>query len=125
MESGKIMVFKKLVDLLRYEKQDISALHFYALFGGLIQLSLPPGIQPGVVGMKNELLFDPGPEPGGDTGKQAVLVFKIAADAGFGGTDLGGQLSKRKIFKPYMSSIILIPSRMMLRPSSDNSGSRT
>ena len=38
-------VFKRLIELLRYEKQDISALYFYAILGGLIQLSLPLGIQ--------------------------------------------------------------------------------
>lgn len=36
---------KKLLDILRYEKTEISAIYFYAIFSGLVQLSLPIGIQ--------------------------------------------------------------------------------
>jgi ABC-type bacteriocin/lantibiotic exporter with double-glycine peptidase domain len=45
MATNKISVFKKLLDILRYEKEEISAIYFYTIFSGLVQLSLPLGIQ--------------------------------------------------------------------------------
>lgn len=37
--------FKKLINLLNLERREITAIYFYAIFSGLIQLSLPLGIQ--------------------------------------------------------------------------------
>lgn len=37
--------FSKLVSLLKLERSEITAIYFYAILGGLIQLSLPLGIQ--------------------------------------------------------------------------------
>ena len=37
--------FKKLIHLLNLERKEISVIYFYAIFSGLIQLSLPLGIQ--------------------------------------------------------------------------------
>ena len=37
--------FKKLLDLVKFERKEISAIYFYAILSGLIQLSLPLGIQ--------------------------------------------------------------------------------
>lgn len=45
MAANKISVLKKLLNILRYEKEDISAIYFYTIFSGLVQLSLPLGIQ--------------------------------------------------------------------------------
>lgn len=45
MAEKKISVFKKLLDILRYEKEEISAIYFYTVLSGLVQLSLPLGIQ--------------------------------------------------------------------------------
>lgn len=45
MADNKINVFRKLFDILRYEKEEISAIYFYTIFSGLVQLSLPLGIQ--------------------------------------------------------------------------------
>ena len=36
---------KRKLDILRYEKKEIWAIYFYAIFSGLVQLSLPIGIQ--------------------------------------------------------------------------------
>lgn len=36
---------RKLLDILRFEKSEISTIYFYAIFSGLVQLSLPIGIQ--------------------------------------------------------------------------------
>lgn len=44
-KGNKITAFKKFLDILRYEKQEISSIYFYAIFGGLVQLSMPLGIQ--------------------------------------------------------------------------------
>lgn len=43
--ATKLTVFRKLLDVLRYEKEEISAIYFYAVFSGLVQLTLPLGIQ--------------------------------------------------------------------------------
>ena len=40
-----ITPFKKFLELLKYEKSEIYAIYFYAILGGLIQLSVPLGIQ--------------------------------------------------------------------------------
>ncbi len=45
MAENKAGVFKKLFDILRYEKEEISSIYFYTIFSGLVQLSLPLGIQ--------------------------------------------------------------------------------
>ncbi len=37
--------FKKLLDLVQLERKEISSIYFYAIISGLIQLSLPLGIQ--------------------------------------------------------------------------------
>jgi ABC-type bacteriocin/lantibiotic exporter with double-glycine peptidase domain len=44
-EQGSNSTFSKLVNILKYEKAEISSVYFYAILGGLIQLSLPLGIQ--------------------------------------------------------------------------------
>lgn len=36
---------RRILEILRFEKKEISAIYFYAIFNGLIQLSLPLGIQ--------------------------------------------------------------------------------
>ncbi|RYD55643.1 MAG: ATP-binding cassette domain-containing protein [Sphingobacteriales bacterium] len=43
--AGNSNTLKKFLDILRYEKSDISTIYFYAIFSGLVQLSLPIGIQ--------------------------------------------------------------------------------
>ncbi len=43
--ATRLTVFRKLLDVLRYEKEEISAIYFYAVFSGLVQLTLPLGIQ--------------------------------------------------------------------------------
>ena len=42
---AKITPFKKFLELLKYEKSEISAIYFYAILNGLVQLSVPLGIQ--------------------------------------------------------------------------------
>lgn len=44
-EHGNSNTLSKLLSILRYEKSEISSVYFYAILGGLIQLSLPLGIQ--------------------------------------------------------------------------------
>lgn len=44
-EPIKLTTVRKLLDILKYEKSEISSVYFYAIFGGLVQLSLPLGIQ--------------------------------------------------------------------------------
>lgn len=41
----KTQPIKRILDILRFEKKEISAIYFYAIFSGLVQLSLPLGIQ--------------------------------------------------------------------------------
>ncbi|MBL0134375.1 MAG: ATP-binding cassette domain-containing protein [Chitinophagaceae bacterium] len=41
----KTQAIKRILDILRFEKKEISAIYFYAIFSGLVQLSLPLGIQ--------------------------------------------------------------------------------
>jgi len=45
MAGEKKGVLWKFLDVLRPEKQDIVSIYFYAILGGLVQLSLPLGIQ--------------------------------------------------------------------------------
>ena len=45
METPAISPWKRLSDLLKLEKADISALYFYAVVSGILSLSLPLGIQ--------------------------------------------------------------------------------
>jgi ABC-type bacteriocin/lantibiotic exporters, contain an N-terminal double-glycine peptidase domain len=42
---AKISSFRKFLELLKYEKSEISAIYFYAVLYGLVQLSVPLGIQ--------------------------------------------------------------------------------
>lgn len=44
-EQGNNSTLSKLLNILKYEKAEISSVYFYAILGGLIQLSLPLGIQ--------------------------------------------------------------------------------
>lgn len=44
-EQGNSTTLSKLLNILKYEKAEISSVYFYAILGGLIQLSLPLGIQ--------------------------------------------------------------------------------
>ena len=37
--------FKRFIEIIRLEKQEVSAIYFYSILSGLIQLSLPLGIQ--------------------------------------------------------------------------------
>ena len=37
--------FKKLLDLIKIERDEITSIYFYAILNGVIQLSLPLGIQ--------------------------------------------------------------------------------
>ena len=41
--AGK--VFRSMLSLLKADRKDISAIYFYAILAGLVQLSLPLGIQ--------------------------------------------------------------------------------
>ena len=36
---------KRILDIVRFERKEISAIYFYAILNGLVQLSLPLGIQ--------------------------------------------------------------------------------
>jgi len=45
MAANKVTIFGKLLEVLKYEKEEISAIYFYAIISGLVQLSLPMGIQ--------------------------------------------------------------------------------
>lgn len=45
MANTKVNIFRKLLGVLRYEKEEISSIYVYAIFSGLVQLSLPLGIQ--------------------------------------------------------------------------------
>lgn len=45
MERKRTNIVYKFLDLLRLEKTEIYSIYFYAILGGLIQLSLPLGIQ--------------------------------------------------------------------------------
>lgn len=42
---AKISSFRKFLELLKYERSEISAIYFYAVLYGLVQLSVPLGIQ--------------------------------------------------------------------------------
>src|SRR5574343_1437183 len=41
----KVNSVKRILDIVRFERKEISAIYFYAILNGLIQLSLPLGIQ--------------------------------------------------------------------------------
>lgn len=43
--AGKISPVKKFLELLRFQKGEIYSIYFYAILNGLVQLSLPLGIQ--------------------------------------------------------------------------------
>lgn len=45
MEEKKLHPWKRFVNLLRLEKRDIFQIFYYAIFGGIVALSLPLGIQ--------------------------------------------------------------------------------
>ena len=46
MESkNPLKPFKRFINLLKVEKQDITSIYLYAIFNGIISLSLPLGIQ--------------------------------------------------------------------------------
>lgn len=45
MESKKLSTLQKFLDILRYEKTEISSIYFYAILYGLVQLSVPIGVQ--------------------------------------------------------------------------------
>lgn len=45
MASEKVSALSKFLKVLRYEKQEITSIYFYAILSGLVQLSLPVGIQ--------------------------------------------------------------------------------
>jgi ABC-type bacteriocin/lantibiotic exporter with double-glycine peptidase domain len=45
MENNKLSPWERFVGLLRLEKKDIFQIFYYAIFGGLVALSLPLGIQ--------------------------------------------------------------------------------
>ena len=41
----KINALRRILSIITYEKREISAIYFYAVFSGLVQLALPLGIQ--------------------------------------------------------------------------------
>lgn len=45
MTSRSVNPVRRILELLAYERKDITAIYFYATFSGLVQLSLPLGIQ--------------------------------------------------------------------------------
>ncbi|MEN8776480.1 MAG: ATP-binding cassette domain-containing protein [Polaribacter sp.] len=45
MEEKKLHPWKRFINLLRLEKRDIFQIFYYAIFGGIVSLSLPLGIQ--------------------------------------------------------------------------------
>lgn len=45
MASEKTNPLKRLLDFVNLDKKDVSAIYFYAILSGLIQLSLPVGVQ--------------------------------------------------------------------------------
>ena len=45
MEEKKLHPWKRFINLLRLEKRDIFQIFYYAIFGGIVALSLPLGIQ--------------------------------------------------------------------------------
>lgn len=45
MEQPKITPWKRLIGLLQLEKRDILQIFYYAIFAGVVALSLPLGIQ--------------------------------------------------------------------------------
>ena len=45
MANQKEYRYKKILDLIKIERSEISSVYFYAIQNGIIQLSLPLGIQ--------------------------------------------------------------------------------
>lgn len=45
MAKEKLNTFEKLLDVLKFEKSEITSVYFYSILTGLVQLSLPLGIQ--------------------------------------------------------------------------------
>ncbi len=45
MATDKLSSIAKFFDILRFERKEISAIYFYAILAGLVQLSVPVGIQ--------------------------------------------------------------------------------
>lgn len=45
MSGNKISIFRKFLDILRFERAEIWSIYFYAIMYGLVQLTLPLGIQ--------------------------------------------------------------------------------
>ncbi len=45
MAKGKVRPLLRILSILKYERKEISAIYFYAILSGVVQLSLPIGIQ--------------------------------------------------------------------------------
>ncbi len=45
MAEKKISTLSRFLEILRFEKNEITSIYFYSIFAGLVQLSLPLGIQ--------------------------------------------------------------------------------
>lgn len=45
MAEKKVSTITRLLEILRFEKSEITSIYFYSVFSGLVQLSLPLGIQ--------------------------------------------------------------------------------
>jgi len=45
MPEAKPKPLQRILEILKYEKREISAIYFYAILSGIVQLSLPLGIQ--------------------------------------------------------------------------------
>ena len=45
MAKHQLNPVRKILKILRFQKKDITAIYFYAILNGLVQLSLPLGIQ--------------------------------------------------------------------------------
>ncbi len=45
MAEKKVSTITRFLEILRFEKSEISSIYFYSIFSGLVQLSLPLGIQ--------------------------------------------------------------------------------
>lgn len=45
MATATLNTFRKFLDILKHEKEEIYAIYFYSILSGLVQLSLPLGIQ--------------------------------------------------------------------------------
>jgi len=45
MADKKVSTLARFLEILRFERHEISSIYFYSIFAGLVQLSLPLGIQ--------------------------------------------------------------------------------